>query len=195
MSQASVVVARSPPSIHLDFTAQQQKDTLSQFLQVTPLLLYVIRKSTNTTNFKTQTFCLYGEPYYVSSDFCEVKGGRFGVEVNEDFDKDIAFVIGYVGSKNGIELFNSNLSCVAKTGDFSSPSSSISPSYPESYGCSGSWGSSGSCSGKKVLLEKKSSKDSVSMQVERKKKGFLEVSDLVVRISWDTIAKILYPAD
>ena len=33
--------------------------------------------------------------YYVSSEFCEVKGGRLGVEVNEDFDKDIAFVIGY----------------------------------------------------------------------------------------------------
>lgn len=64
MPQASVVVARSPPpAMRLDFTAQQQKDTLSQFLQVTPLLLYVIRKSTNTTNFKTQTFCLYGEPY------------------------------------------------------------------------------------------------------------------------------------
>lgn len=33
--------------------------------------------------------------YSVSSEYCEVKGGRFGVEVNEDFDKDVAFVIGY----------------------------------------------------------------------------------------------------
>lgn len=69
MSQASVVVARSAPapsspsSSSSLLSAQQQKDTLSQFLQVTPIILYVIRKASNTTNFKTQTFCLYGEPY------------------------------------------------------------------------------------------------------------------------------------
>jgi len=199
MSQASVVVARSPPtptstssSIGLDFSAQQQKDILSQFLQVTPLILYVIRKATNTTNFKTQTFCLYGEPYSVTSDYCEVKGGRFGVEVNEDFDKDVAFVIGYVGSKNGIELFNPNLSCVTKTEDLITP-----PSPPHEWsGCSssGSSGSSSSSGGKKIKLEKTWAKDSLSLRVERKKRGFLEVSDLVVQISWDTIAKILYPS-
>lgn len=78
-----------------------------------------------------------------------------------------------MGSKNGIELFNPNLSCVAKTEDFTSPPSSPSSSPSPCSGCSGSSGSSSG--GKKVVLEKKGTKDSMYLQVERKKKGFLEV--------------------
>jgi len=195
MSQASVVVARSSPvpsaSPFVDFSVQQ-KDTMAQFLQVTPLLLYIIKKSTNSKNFKTQTFCLYGEPYSISSDHCEVKGGRFGVEVNEDFDKDIAFVIGYVGSKSGIEFFNPNLSCVAKMEELT-PTAAENSSSSSSSGSSGS-SNSGSCGGnKKMYLEKRFAYDSLSMDLERKRKGFLEISNLVVRIGWETIAKITAP--
>jgi hypothetical protein len=111
-----------------------------------------------------------------------VKGGRFGVEINEEVDKDVAFVIGYVGPKSNIEFLNSNLSCVAKTEEF----------LTEAGGCSGSSRSSsgnsnGSCS---KALEKRFAGDSVSMQLERKRKGLLEISDLVVRISWNTISRI-----
>ncbi len=121
MAQSFVapISAAPSPSSHVDgspspfSSSMQQKENMTQFLQVTPLLLYIIKKSTNSKNLKTQTFCLYGAPYLfhwllsllwidnggsysISNDHCEVKGGRFGVEINEEFDKDIAFVIGYL---------------------------------------------------------------------------------------------------
>jgi len=159
MSQASVLT-RIPP---LSPPTSSREHLITEFLQVTPLLLYIIKK-TNTNNLDTQTYCLYGEPYSISANHVEIRAGRIGIEINEDVHQGLAFVIGYVSNASGIELFQPNLSCVVKKDEIET-----------------------NCV--KHLEKRLSRHNRISLNIEKKRKGFVELSDLVINLGWDTLSR------
>lgn len=181
MSQPSVLrhihsPIMAPPKAAVAITPLKKQSLINQFLQVTPLLLYVIKRpssslKTSASQITSQMFCLSGEQQQVYENYCEIKGGRIGIQIDEEKDKDIAFIIGYVGdhTTDGILFFQPNLSCVLKNTDASV--------------------------GKTLNLQRMVGENTCfTLQLEKKRKGFLEVGEFVIQLSLDTILKHTVPA-